>query len=178
MSTEQLDATRDEARWPIVLGTIALFVGALGIINRLDDFMVAAWTAEQWESLFGSRLGGMIYEMLPSGPLWMGWTLLEIAIAGLLVAGGWHLRLRHRLGVTLCWVWGWLAIADVVVVQIATTWWLNERTGAVIPADSAVAGAVSMAMVLATLLLLAIPAMMLIWLARPEIKAEYAGWPS
>ena len=37
MSTEQLDATRDEARWPIVLGTIALFVGALGIINRLDD---------------------------------------------------------------------------------------------------------------------------------------------
>ena len=162
----------------MVLGTISLVVGALGIINRLDDFMVAGWTAEQWESTLGSGLGGMIYEMLPSGPLWMGWTLLEIAIAGLLVAGGWHLRLRHRRGVSLCWLWGWLAIADVIVVQMATSWWLNEQTGALIPDSSAVAGAVSTAMIMATMLLLALPAVMLIWLARPEIKAQYAEWAS
>lgn len=180
MSEPELPQESVEApsRWPLTLGTIGIVLGAIMILDQLDDLLFARfWTTESWRQLVSPELGDFLARSLPSGAWMVTTNLIKLALGVLLVAGALQLRRRRRLGVTLCRSWAVLAIVwlGVEVVQ-GLTWF--SRYGGEIPGVPATGwqGTAACAVVFGLALLLAWPVVLLGWLARADVRRETAGW--
>ena len=169
--------TDERTRWPTTLGTIGIVLGVILILDQFDELITLRWTAAQWRSVVGPYLADWIVHTLP--PAW--WRLLsaavQIGLGVLLVAASVALRRRSRAGVARCRVWAWLAIGWVVVVMgQATLWLFRHRAELSTLVVSGWAGYAVFALGLAFVLLLAFPVFLLVWLSRPETRAEHEAW--
>lgn len=165
------------ARWPTTLGTIGIVLGALLIFDNLDDVLTLQWTAEDWGRIFAPAIAEAIDRWTPPA----GWRLLsavvEVALGVLLVVAGVDLRRHRRRGVRLGRLWAGLAITWIGATATWSAWWLG-RHGWALP-DPGLPGWHGFAvfvLVLTFAILLIFPVVMLVWLARSDVRAEYGSW--
>jgi hypothetical protein len=170
---------QQEPRWPSVIGTIGIVIGIVLLIDTADDVLTLQWTAEHWRRIFAPEIADVIARAMPSVGMRIVSTVVQVALAALLVVGCLALRRRSRAGVVHCRLWAWLAIAWVVIQLARGAVWLRQfgndlpSVGAVTPhAYALFAGA------LAAVILLAFPVFLLVWLSRPAVRAEYERWDS
>jgi len=173
------ESVESPSRWPLTLGTIGIVVGALMILDQLDDLLFTQfWTVEEWRALVGRELADFLVRSLPSRSWMVTTSLVKMALGALLVAGSISLRRRRRLGVTLCRSWAGLAIAWLVVEIGWGLVWLSRHAEEIpgLPAEGW-QGTATCGALFALALLLAWPVVLLVWLARPDVRQETAGWP-
>ncbi|HUU23114.1 MAG TPA: hypothetical protein VM389_11335 [Phycisphaerae bacterium] len=148
--------------WPTVLGTLALYWGATGAMGALLAGIGLLLP------LKGPGLHGMSYGWYNHAVGW-GWLVLS----GLSVAWGILLRRRRPAGVVLCWVYVAGAVMCALgtpipaVVRIIEIRWKFD-------AWFLLQGAASLGA--RTLGMLAWPVFLLIWFARPGIRAQVRSW--
>lgn len=161
-------------RWPTVVGTIGIVVGALLILDNVDDLLMLEWTEADWRRLVGPYVADLVVRAMPS----VGWRLataaVEIGLGVLLVVGSVGVRRREPQGVTLCRVWSWLAIVWVLVGVGRGAFWL-QRHGADLPA-MATSGYVVFALLLSVLLLLGFPVFLLAWFSSASVRQQTGAW--
>jgi hypothetical protein len=166
-----------QPRWPVVIGTIGLVLGALSIIDKLDDLMTLWWTAEDWEQIFAPAVADLIVRSVPP----VGWrvvsVLVELALAALLVFASLGLRRRSPGSVPRLRLWAWLAVAWAVVAVGLGGWWLQQRGGlSSVTGVEHWQGYAVFGLAVAGVLLIAFPVFVLAWLARPDVRAEFERW--
>lgn len=168
----------DQSRWPITLGTIGIVLGALLILDNLDDFFTLQWTAEDWGRLFAPAIAEAIGRWMPPAAWRLLSALVEVALGALLVAAGVNLRRRHGRGVRLARVWAGLAVVWVGANAAWAAWWL-ARHGWTLPELGAVGwrGFTVFVLVFTVGIMLAFPVFLLLWLANPNVRAECRSWP-
>jgi hypothetical protein len=182
MSAESISAPASPpTRWPRVLGTLGIILGALSILDQLDDLVLMPMlrSPSSWNRLVGPDLGEEIVRWMPP-PAWLtASALLGIALGALLLVGSLRLRRRRRSGASLTRTWAWLAIAWLVV-EIATSWaWLARYAGELDDLSSAAWRVpAALGIVIAFALLAVYPIFLLIWFARTPIQSEVASWPA
>lgn len=167
------------SRWPLSLGAIGIVVGVIMILDQLGDLWVAQfWTAEEWRHLIGRELGDFLSRSMPSQAWKVTASLIKLALGILLVLGSTFLRRRRRLGATLCRSWAGIAIAWLVVEGSQGLMWLARYAGEIpgVPAEGW-QGTAGCSVVFAFALLLVWPVVLLVWLSRPGVRRETAGWP-
>lgn len=166
------------SRWPGVVGTIGLILGAILFLDQIDDLLIPlVWTEDDWSRMLGPETAELVVRSLPP-PAWLVTSsLVGMALAALLVVGSSRLRRRRRSGVTLCRTWSWLAIAWVAIDMASALWWLQAHADE-IPglASTGWQGYAAFGIVVALVVMLAYPVFLLVWLSRPEVAAEHAGW--
>jgi hypothetical protein len=165
-------------RWPRVIGTIGIILGVVIFLDQIDDlWMQLTWTEEDWRLILSPEMAALMAAALrPTG--WpLASTVIQMGFGVLLVVGSLGLRRRRRSGVSLCRLWAWLAIAWAVA-DIGWAAWLLSRYSGDIPGVSLVSwqSAAALGIGFALVLLLSYPVFLLVWLARPEVKAEYSSW--
>ena len=149
--------------WPAVLGTLALYWGATGALSSSLGLVERIAWPEQW----GIRL------------TWhTGWRLVAaecalLVLAGLSVVWGILLRQGKRAGVTLAWVYavGGLAYALAWPAPIIALWMGTVSKGNVWLLQDAF-----FTVGTRTMTLLICPVFLLVWLARPKIRAQVRSW--
>lgn len=166
------------AGWPRVVGTIGIVLGVLIFLDQLDDLWLGlTWTEEHWRRFLSAEMAAFMAAALRPTGWQLASTVIQVALGIMLVVGSIRLHRRRRSGVSLCRSWSWLAIAWVVI-EIGWAIWLLSRYGEAIPSMSAVSwqAAAAFGVSLALVMLLAYPVFLLVWLARPDVKAEYVSW--
>lgn len=166
------------SRWPNVIGTIGIVVAAIMFLDKVEDLSHLLWTAEDWRRLFSPDIADLIVRATPPLVWRLGIIAAELALAVLLIIGSVALRRRRRSGVSLSRVWAWLAIVWVVLIMARGVWWLLRFQGEIVGIPYATwQGFAVLGILMALALLLAWPVFLLVWFARPEIRAEVAEWP-
>lgn len=165
-------------RWPRVIGTIGIVLGVLIFLDQIDDlWMGLTWTEEDWRRFLSPEMAELVVETLRP----RGWQLASIVtqmgLGLLLVAGSLRMHRRRPSGVSLCRSWACLAIAWAMA-DIGWAVWLLSRYAGEIPGTSIVSWqtAATLGIGFALLLMIAFPVFLLVWLARPDVKTEYASW--
>lgn len=170
------------SNWPEVIGIIGIILSAIIFIDKLDDLAMLNWTQEQWRGLVGANLAELIVGSLPPVAVRLVTAVAHMALAVLLFAGCVALRRRRRVGVSRCRAWAALAIVWVLLEVGWAAWWLSQRTDEVARvagmSPSTWLGYAGFGIAVALALLLAFPVFLLIWLARPGVKAEHETWPA
>jgi hypothetical protein len=168
-----------EPRWPTVIGTIGIVIGIVLLIDTADDMLTLRWTAEDWRRVFAPQITDGIARAMPSVGMRILSTVVQVALAALLIVGSLALRRRSSAGVAHCRLWAWLAVAWIVIQVARGAVWLRRfgddlpSVGAVTPhAYALFAGALAVA------ILLAFPVFLLVWLSRPTVRAEFERWAS
>ncbi len=175
------DGTQSGSLWPSVLGILAVVVGALGTLGGL--WAAAAPFAS---ALFVRAIGGgapaFVLDPMDRARWWlMAIGLGEAGLAALLLAAGILLLRRRRRTIPLCRTWAALKLA-LTVVSTGMSYVIQEQTMAMVQSTTAPMSMpmTSMPLVQACLGLAwgwALPVVLLVWLARPSIRDEVAGWP-
>ena len=171
-------STDPQPRWPQVIGTIGIVLGVLIFLDQVDDlWMGLTWTEEDWGRIFAPEMAEfMAMALRPTG--WqLASTVIQMGLGLLLVVGSLGLRRRRRSGIAVCRSWAWLAIAWAVA-DIGWAVWLLSRYAGEIPSVPLVNWhtAAALGTGFALVLLLAFPIFLLVWLARPDMRAEYLSW--
>ncbi len=177
------------ARWPTVLGILALVIGLLGLLSSLWIGLSFFW--------FGPY-AGLATRMTASGPAvpvtalvnmmqdFRGWYLVNgfsgAAVAVLLIAGGAGLLNRRRAARPALLAWAVLRL--ILGVWYAFVAYRYQQAffgafasavpaGAPLPMSQTIAGATGCV----TLLWSWVPAIfVLVWFTRPRVTAEIATW--
>lgn len=177
---ETLSPSADPApRWPRTVGSIGIVVGVLMFLDQVDDLLVPLfWTTEDWSRQVGPELAAFLVRTLPPRAWMVTTCLVKLALGAFLVLGSIRLRRRRRSGVILCRVWAGLAIAWLAVEMGWAAVWLARHAGEIpgIPAEGW-QGFATCGMIVALAVLLAWPVFLLVWLAKPEVREQVAGWP-
>jgi hypothetical protein len=175
------NVTEPATRWPRILGTLGIILGALSILDKLDDLLLAPMfrSASWWSQLVGPDLGEKIVGWMPP-PAWLAAsTLIGIVLGCLLLVGSLRLRQRRRSGASLTRTWAWLAIAWLVVEIATSSAWLARYTGQLDDLSSAAWQVPAALGIVITFALLAVyPVFLLIWFDRTPIQSEVASWPA
>ncbi|HUU23191.1 MAG TPA: hypothetical protein VM389_11720 [Phycisphaerae bacterium] len=147
--------------WPAVVGALALYWGAIGALSALlagiGSFLPPAYSRIHTDFVPG-------WERLAA-------ALCMLILAVLSVAWGVLLRRRRRAGAALCWAFivGSLIFALASPVLAFVRW--IELVGDLRFVLDEVISVSSRSVAL-----LAWPAFLLIWLARPKIRAQVRSW--
>jgi hypothetical protein len=165
-------------RWPAVIGTLGIVLGVVLLLDKIDDVLTLSWTAQDWGRIFAPDLADLIARSMPPVAWRVFSAAVQIALAALLIGGSVALRRRARSGVRLCRLWAWLAVVWIVVSMGRSVWWLQQHGGELPASPSIVWGFAVMGIAFATVLLLAFPVFLLVWLSRPAVRGEYATWPA
>lgn len=166
-------------RWPRELGAVGCVLALLMFLDHLGDLGPLSWSHQKWVEMVGADLADTVIAML--NPNWIIPTsLFGMALAIYLLMASINLRRQRRLGVLQSRVWSWLAIALLAVETFRGAIWIirNPDTFAALNAlDGStewyeyILGAVVIAVLL-------YPVFLLVFLSRPSIRAQYAGWPA
>ena len=178
---QESQSARSSARpqWPKVVGTIGIVLGALILLDQLDNLAVVSWTEDDWGRIFAPDIAELIVRSVPS----TGWLLLtsmvQMGLGVLLMVGSLALRKRALPGIYMCRFWAWLAIAWSVFIMGRATWWLLQNAGELLGVPLARWQAYGMLGIgLALVLLLAFPVFLLVWFSKHEVRSEYETWSS
>ena len=167
------------SNWPVVIGIIAIVVGAGGILGGL------------WGAAAPVPMGWFSWAMVPgqaeSLHAWLPWTvsssLASAAVAILLLLGGIKLVKRHPAAPGLLRVWAILKLPMAVFVTIVGIMVQKEQFEVVqgstttMPMGSAFFDLMAVLGVAVSVVWYgALPVFMLIWFARKKSKAEVADW--
>lgn len=174
-----LASVETTSRWPLTVGAIGIVVGAIMILDQVDDLLLPLfWGPDEWRRLVGPELADSLEQSFPARSWVLTCHIVKMALGGFLIAGSLALRRRRRLGVTLCRTWAGLATAWVA---IETTWalrWLSDHVEEITGLSAeGWQGTATLGVLIAAALLLVWPAILLIWLARTDVRQEIAGWP-
>lgn len=170
-------AVHEPPHWPAVIGMLGIVVGAILLLDTVDDLFTLQWTAEDWRGIFAPQVADMIARSMPSSAWRVVSAAVEIGLAALLIIGSLGLRRRARHGVSLCRLWAWLALVWLAVVFGRGALWLWRHADE-LPALGGVTwqAYVPLAVVMAMALLAAFPLFLLVWLSRPAVRADYRTW--
>ncbi len=168
-------------RWPRVLGTLGIIVGALMFLDKLGDLVMlpVMWSRDWWAGLLGVEIADLVVRWMPPKIWVFGVSLIGMLLGGLLVVGGLRLRRGMRSGVELCRMWSWLAVAWLAVEMGGALWWMAGHVGEIrkLAPGADWESSVVFGILLTLIIMAAFPVFLLIWFSRPEIKAQLAGWP-
>lgn len=173
-----VSAHAEAPRWPRVVGAIGIVIAALTLLDKVGDLLFTLWAAGAgWGAVVGAEAAGVVESVIPPAP-WIALTsLIWLGLAALLLRGCLRLRLRRPSAIPLCRTWAWLAICWYAVELAYGFWWLSAITGQLDSlAPDGWQGYAVLGTVVATALMLAFPVFLLVWLARPEVTEEWAGW--
>jgi hypothetical protein len=163
------------SRWPRVIGTIGVILGAIMCIDKLDDLLLIQFlrSEEKWSGMVGPELAELIVRTIPPVSWMISSGLIGMALAILLIVGSIRLHRRRQSGVGLCRTWSWLAIAWVGVEMVRTFWWFRIHGGEVRRfASSGWEEAAYFSVAVAFVVLLAYPVFLLVWLWRHPVVLE------
>ena len=178
-STEIEAAAAPPSRWPKVVGTIGVVLGAIMSIDKINDLAVVPliWGEESRQFLFGLEMGELIARTVPRWTWISFYILCGMALGMLLIVASLRLRRRSPSGITLCRAWAWLSIVWLAVALTWVLWWLGRHGDEISKfaeagwqTETALGGA------LAVTLLLAYPVFLLVWLSRGAVKEDYSTW--
>jgi len=161
-----------------VIGTIGIVLGVLIFLDQIDDlWMQLTWTEEDWRRFFSPEMSALMAAALRPTGWQLASSVIQMGLGILLVVGSLGLHLRRRSGVSLCRLWAWLAVAWAVADIGSAAWLLSRYTGEVagLPVFSWQTAA-ALGIGFALVLMLAFPVFLLVWLGRPEVRAEYSSW--
>ncbi len=166
--------------WPCVVGWIGIIVSAILFVDKLEDLLTPLiWSEEDWNKIFAPDVADLILESLPP----LGWAIpsavIGMALAILLLVGSVLLIRRSSRGVALCRWWALLAILWAVVEMGVAARLLRGLAGQVpgLPAG-AWEGFAAFGLIVTFAVILAFPVFLLVWFARPGVRAEYQSWDS
>ena len=167
----------DQARWPVNIGSIGVLLGLLFVIDKVDDLMTLQWAVADWERIFAPDIADLIVRSMPPAAWRVTSALVELALAAFLIFGSLGLRRRQPASVARLRLWAWLAIGWAVVVVGWGWWWLQRQGGlSSVTGIEHWQGYAVFGLAVAVLLLLAFPVFLLVWFARPDVRAEYEAW--
>ena len=151
--------------WPSVIGVLAIVFGGLGVV--LAGIQAAAGLVVGSPGSSNAATGGPVWVSIAMGGMLAVWHI----VAGSMVFG------RRRKGPPALIAW---AIADSVVVVglgIATLALAGGANQGLPPGGAAsVTAIVILSAVLRFVWQLIWPVFVVIWLARPKIRAEWKAW--
>lgn len=174
-------AVAGTARWPRVIGTLGIIVGALMFIDKMDDLLMLPLmrSREWWAGLMGGEMADLVIRWIPS-PIWIVVaSSIGMVLGALLVVGALRLRRGRRSGVELCRAWSWLAIGWLLVEVGAAVLWMFIHAAELrqLAPSADWEGSTALAILLVLIIMAAFPVFLLSWFSRPEIKAQFAAWP-
>lgn len=165
-------------RWPRAIGTIGIVLGVLILIDPLDDLLFRLfWAEPDWLRFLSPAMAELVVSVMPPLEWQLAQAAAQLALGVLLVAGSLRLRRYRRSGARLCRTWSWLAIGWIVVLAGWALWQLPLYSARI--TDVAGRGwqpIASFGALLALALLLAFPVFLLVWLSRPDVRAELETW--
>ena len=155
-----------------------MVLGVLIFLDQLDDlWMQLTWTEDDWRRFFAPEMAAFMAAALRPTGWQLVSTVVQMGLGIMLIVGSVRVHRQRRSGVSICRYWAWLAIAWVVVDIGWAAWLLSEFAGQ-IPRVSVVSwqAATALGIGFALLLLLAFPVFLLVWLAVPDVRADYSTW--
>jgi len=167
------------SKWPKVIGTLGVVLGALMVLDTLDDLLFQLfWNEEDWAAWVGADIARSIVASMPP----LAWALfsavVQIGLGAYLVAGSLRLRRHQASGIEMCRTWAKVTVAWIIVSMGLALWWVGRIAGEFAGATQAqVESAALYGVALAALLLLAYPLVLLYWFSKDGIRAETAVWP-
>ena len=164
------------SRWPRELGAVGCVLAFLMFVENLSDLGPLSWPRQRWVDLVGEELADAVIQALH--PAWVvPMSLFGIALALYLLVASINLRRQRRRGVNQSRVWSWLAIALLAAETLRGLVWVIRYSDVVAALDDGTAWYeyIIGVVVLAVLLY---PVFLLVFLSRPKIRAQWAGWPS
>jgi hypothetical protein len=166
----------ERPQWPMTIGTVGVVLGALLVLDNLDELVTLRWTATEWRQVFGPYVAEWIARTTPSVGWRLGAAVVEIGLGVLLIGGSVALRRRTRRGVARCRLWAWLAVAWILVAVGRGTVWLLLHARELPAAADDWRGYAVLGLGLAIVLLLAFPVFLLVWLSQPAVRKEVDTW--
>ena len=169
--------------WPVVIGIIAIVLGALGVLGGCWATIAYPVMAVIFRAAPKQATAGL--DLLQE---WRGWTLtMGIAsgvLAVFLLSAGIGLCRRRRWAISVAWWWAVLKMVFVlvgavmaVVMQQAQFTAIGGQGGApapLPPGSTLLIGAVTAGFTV--IWGWALPVFMIVWLSRGTIKREIGGW--
>lgn len=167
--------------WPGVIGVIAIVLGSLGILGGLWGLLAPLVT-----DAMASFVPPEQRATLEVAKRWQAWTyvysILSALLAVLLLVAGTRLLRRRASARGTCLAWAALKMLFVIAQAIVTALIQRETLAQMadlgtlpnMPAFATIMQ--SAALVLVIVWGWALPIFLLIWLARPKIRAEIATW--
>ncbi len=166
------------SRWPGVLGVIGMVLGGLTLLDKASDLLwLLVWSEGDWYRVLPSQLARLVVSVMPPTAWIAITTLIWIALSVLLINGSLELYRRHRSGILRSRLWARLAIGWIAVEWTVGLWWFTtiaDDLSTVAPAGWQATAVPAILLVLA--LMLAYPVFLLVWLGRPSVAHEHAGW--
>ena len=167
-----------QSKWPKVIGTLGVVLGALMVLDTLDDVLFQLfWNEEDWAGWVGADIARSIVVSMPPIAWALPSAVIQIGLGVYLVAVSLRLRRRQASGVEMCRTWAKVTVAWVIVSMGLVLWWIGRIAPYFLGATQAqVESTVAWGVALAALLLLAYPLFLLYWISKDAIRAETATW--
>jgi hypothetical protein len=171
-------AERRPARWPGVLGVIGIILAVLCLWDELNELIrLFTWNEEDWVRLLGAETARLVQEFAPPLGFAVASALINIELSILLFIGSVLLIRRSRAGVSCCRVWAWLVLPWLAIqLVLVLTWMRDHLSGLLQPAWQVQEATIVLWTVFAFFVIAIFPIFVLVWFARPGVRAEYATW--
>ncbi|MBC7835795.1 MAG: hypothetical protein H7Y88_11950 [Phycisphaerales bacterium] len=170
-----------ESQWPRVLGVSCIVLSALGVIGELVS-LAGAFLATDSRTM-NARTPAVARAIEDEMPLQAALAGVGAILSVWLLASGIGLMMRRRWSVSSLRSWSILrilwVIASISLMVIGPLVSAEQASRATRTADPSQATTSALWLVFLIIPLgwgLALPVFSLIWLSRPKIKAETAGW--
>ncbi|MFC1530286.1 hypothetical protein ACFL6R_06185 [Gemmatimonadota bacterium] len=168
--------------WPDVMGIIAMILGAIGILSKMGTIFYPIFRPFAFHVISRNAPPGTVESFLgfmPDTMVVMISGLIEMALAVLLLVGGYLLKNRRQRGVQFLRIWAWISIPWAVL----ETGFANIMVRRILPNlphvgswDWPVGGFVHVGLYFGLMVSLAVPIFVLAWLGSRSISSETAGW--
>jgi len=171
-------AERRPARWPGVLGTVGIIIAVLTFWDELSELIrLFTWGEEDWVRMLGTETARMVQEFAPPLGFVIASAVINLELAILLFVGSVLLIRRSRAGVSCCRVWAFLALPWLAAqLLLVLTWMRTHLPGLLRPEWHVDEATIVFWTIIAFMVIAIFPVFLLVWFARPTVKAEYATW--
>jgi len=166
----------ERSQWPVTVGTVGVVLGALLVLDNVDELVTLRWTTAEWRQLFGPYVAEWIARAMPSAAWRLGAAAVEIGLGVLLISGSVGLRRRTYRGVSRCRLWAWLAIVWIVVTVGRGVVWMIRHAPELPAGPEGWRAYAALGLGLAIVLLLVFPVFLLVWLSQPAVRDEVEAW--
>jgi hypothetical protein len=164
--------------WPAALGVIGIVIAALSVFDEAGELIrLFTWDEADWARIFGAETARLIEHMAPPLGFMVVSAVINLELAVLLFVGSILLLRRQRAGVSCCRAWAWIVLPWLVVQLVLVLTWLRDLLPQLLapelmPSQATVSGAVIFGFMIVAIY----PVFLLVWFARPRIRAEYVLW--